>query len=70
VAEYRAYIVGNDGHFVSLRAFICEGDEATAWAASWLKAMTLNSGAGTVHERSPKPKRMTKAFHFLPSRAD
>lgn len=31
--EYRAYIVGADGHFISYRAFRCEDDsEATAWA--------------------------------------
>jgi hypothetical protein len=26
MAEYRAYIVGADGHFASFRAFICNGD--------------------------------------------
>ena len=31
--EYRAYIVGDDGHFVGCRAFVCESDaDATVWA--------------------------------------
>ena len=31
--EYRAYIVGRDGHFASYRAFRCADDaEAVAWA--------------------------------------
>jgi hypothetical protein len=34
MAEYRAYFVGNDGHFVSVRAFLCEGDaDARVWAS-------------------------------------
>ena len=33
MAEYRAYIVGDDGHIVSFRAFICDTDaDATVWA--------------------------------------
>jgi len=33
VTEYRAYIVGLDGHFVSFRAFSCADDsEAVTWA--------------------------------------
>jgi len=31
--EYRAYVVGDDGHFVGFRAFVCDSDtEATTWA--------------------------------------
>ena len=31
--EYRAYIIGSDGHFASFRAFVCDGDdEAITWA--------------------------------------
>jgi hypothetical protein len=33
MAEYRAYFVGEDGHFESFRAFVCDGDDnATVWA--------------------------------------
>jgi hypothetical protein len=33
VNEYRAYVVGDDGHFVSFRAFRCAEDgEAITWA--------------------------------------
>jgi hypothetical protein len=33
MAEYRAYIVGDDEHFVSVRAFVCDSDaDATVWA--------------------------------------
>jgi hypothetical protein len=33
VSEYRAYVIGNDGHFISFRAFVCGNDEdATVWA--------------------------------------
>jgi hypothetical protein len=31
--EYRAYILGNDGHFAGFRSFICgNDDDATVWA--------------------------------------
>jgi hypothetical protein len=33
MADYRAYIVGNDGHFESFRAFVCNDDsDAVVWA--------------------------------------
>lgn len=33
MAEYRAYIIGDDGHFISFRAFVCDtDDDATVWA--------------------------------------
>jgi hypothetical protein len=33
VAEYRAYVVGDDGHFISFRAFACDSDaDTTTWA--------------------------------------
>lgn len=31
--EYRAYTVGNDGHFTASRTFVCAGDsDAIVWA--------------------------------------
>lgn len=33
MAEYRAYIMGEDGHVSSYRAFVCNGDaDAIVWA--------------------------------------
>jgi hypothetical protein len=33
VSDYRAYIVGEGGHFISFRAFVCDTDaDATVWA--------------------------------------
>jgi hypothetical protein len=33
VSEYRAYIIGGDGHFAGFRAFVCGSDsDATVWA--------------------------------------
>ena len=33
VNEYRAYIVGEDGHIATFRAFVCDSDaDATVWA--------------------------------------
>ena len=33
MAEYRAYVVGKDGHIQSSRAFVCENDaDAIVWA--------------------------------------
>jgi hypothetical protein len=33
MAEYRAYVMGDDDHIVSFRAFVCDTDaEATVWA--------------------------------------
>jgi hypothetical protein len=26
MAEYRAYVIGEDGHITNFRAFVCEGD--------------------------------------------
>jgi hypothetical protein len=34
MAEYRAYIVGHDGQFISFLTFICADD---AFAISWAK---------------------------------
>jgi hypothetical protein len=32
-AEYRAYLIGSDGHFASFRSLVCDNDaDAIAWA--------------------------------------
>lgn len=31
--EYRAYLIGSDGHFASFRSIVCDNDsDAIAWA--------------------------------------
>ena len=33
MSEYRAYLIGHDGHFASSRSFVCGNDaDATVWA--------------------------------------
>jgi hypothetical protein len=32
VSNYRAYVIGYDGHIASFRAFACDSDDATVWA--------------------------------------
>ncbi len=33
MSEYRAYVIGHDGHIASFRAFVCGSDaDATVWA--------------------------------------
>jgi hypothetical protein len=33
MADYRAYIVGRDGHFIASRVFVCDDDnDAIEWA--------------------------------------
>jgi hypothetical protein len=33
VSKYRAYVIGEDGHFVSCRTFACDNDaDAMVWA--------------------------------------
>ncbi len=34
--QYRAYVIGSDGHFVSATELVCESDEAAAEEASAL----------------------------------
>jgi hypothetical protein len=37
MADYRAYVVGADGHSVNYRAFVCDNDsDATVWAKQLL----------------------------------
>ena len=33
MSAYRVYVIGQDGHFVSIRKFFCDSDsDATVWA--------------------------------------
>ena len=45
--EYRAYIVGGDGHFTGYRAFRCHDDEqAIAWAGQLLDGQDVELWSG------------------------
>jgi hypothetical protein len=51
VSEYRAYVIGDDGHIASFRAFTCDGDaDATVWAKQLIDGhdIELWSGARLV----------------------
>ena len=59
VSEYRAYVIGQDGHIASYRAFVCDTD---ADAAVWAKQLAdghdveLWSGDRFVIRIDHKPK--------------
>ena len=47
VNEYRAYIVGHDGHFASYRAFRCADDtEAITWAKQLIDSHDVELWSG------------------------
>jgi hypothetical protein len=58
MTEYRAYLVGDDGHFMNCRAFICDNDtDATIWAKQLVDDcdVELWSGARLVTRINLKP---------------
>jgi hypothetical protein len=58
VAEYRAYIVGQDGHFLGFEGFACRDDcEAVAKAERLVDGHDLElwSGERFILRLSPKP---------------
>jgi hypothetical protein len=60
MAEYRAYVVGNDGNFLSFEGFVCRDDgEALANARRLLDGhdVDLWSGERFVTRLSEKPKK-------------
>jgi hypothetical protein len=47
MAEYRAYIMGEDGHIRSYRAFVCDGDvDAMVWAKHLLDGNDIELWSG------------------------
>jgi hypothetical protein len=47
MAEYRAYIMEEDGHIRSYRAFVCEGDaDAMVWAKQLLDGSDIELWSG------------------------
>jgi hypothetical protein len=47
MAEYRAYVIGEDGHIRNFRAFVCDGDaDATVWAKQLLDGHDIELWSG------------------------
>jgi hypothetical protein len=60
VAEYRAYLIGSDGHFKSSRSFVCDTDEnAIVWAKQMVgqQPAELWSGTRLVERLSPPDEK-------------
>jgi hypothetical protein len=59
VADYRAYTVGSDGHFIDSRLHSCENDaEAIAWVEQIVdeRPIELWRGARFITKVKPKDK--------------
>jgi hypothetical protein len=59
MAEYRAYTVGDDGHFIGYQAFVCASDDEGVKAARRLfdgRDVELWSGARLVIRIDGRPK--------------
>jgi hypothetical protein len=59
--EYRAYVVGEDGHFTNRRAFISDNDDdATVWARQLVDGcdVELWSGARFVVRIKAEPEKI------------
>jgi hypothetical protein len=47
VSQYRAYIIGYDGHIASFRAFVCDSDaNATVWTKQLLDGYDIELWSG------------------------
>jgi hypothetical protein len=60
VTDYRAYVVGHDGHFVSYRAFVCDDDsDAIIWAKQLVDGhdVELWSGERFITKIESKPPK-------------
>jgi len=60
VAEYRACLIGLDGHFESTRSFVCDTDEnAIVWAKQMVgqQPAELWSGTRLVERLSPPDEK-------------
>ena len=64
MADYRAYIVGHDGHFSDCEARSCDGDsDAIDWARKLVTDFTIELWCGErfVAKLEPKPG-ITEAY--------
>ena len=68
MAEYRAYVIGEDGHITSFRAFVCAGDaDAMVWAKQLLdgNGIELWSQDRLVNRFNHKPEAATSIGRYL-----
>ena len=59
MADYRAYTVGSDGHFIDYQVFVCDNDaDATERARQLVNGrdMELWSGERFIVRLKPKPE--------------
>ena len=59
MSEYRAYIIGEDGHFIDAAPLICEDDDAALKQAEQLvngRPIELWSGKRFIIRLEPKPE--------------
>jgi hypothetical protein len=76
MADYRAYTVGLDGHFINFQAFRCDDDPgAIEWARQFVDGQRSNSGAVNDSSRgwnsaSQNRPRPSDGFVILPSQVD
>ena len=59
MADYRAYVVGEDGHFLDCEARPCRDDrQAIEWAMQFVtdRAIELWCGERFITKLEPKPK--------------
>ena len=58
MTEYRADVIGSDGHIVSATALVCENDEeAVAEASTFLLERTIELWSGNRFVIRPYPER-------------
>jgi hypothetical protein len=68
VVEYKLYVVGEDGHFEGVRAYLCDtDDDAVVWAQHMRddRAVELWSGARLVKrlDQRKEPKASSHEIH-------
>lgn len=76
MARYRAYVVGEDEHFVSFRAFICDGDaDAAVWANQLADGHDVELWSGQrfvmrIEAQNPEASRTDRAREVVEEYAD
>jgi hypothetical protein len=67
MSHCRAYVIGNDGHFASFRAFVCDSDtNATVWAKQLFDGYDIElwSGDRFVARLKSTPSRVLSSTPF------
>lgn len=68
MAEYRAYRVGLDGHFVGIEPLVCTDTERLRMRSGWLTATTLSFGgvlASLSYEHDPHASDVDAAMDSI-----